>query len=1008
MACFDKDKRVVIVDAFEVSAQGKSVLAAAGGLLRHFPGVSVVVPSHKFADPMFASFLASNLSQLASEEVSAMIPQSSKAGVQVDEHRETTHPGLVTEGLMIQLLAYGSWNEDTPFVKCVRDERNWKRCLLPWRRSPSWLVFRVALQMILRRRFPAGEGKIQYKNFMLYLMADLGEKALSYTHSDRIVDYLAVIRSKLAHRMTKLNTDSFPFVDDLVQSTAKDLLHQLSAIQRQIRRSDRSIVPHIPSTATPEDLQIALINCQKYLDEAMHSTATGRQPCRFDRLPEPRFERNNHGLPVLRSGSTVALSGFENWIDVELQNWFSGVPATVQDQERACRQVGAILESYLYFAEPAYASDPHSSSRMILVILDLWTVLDRMAVKLCPLLNEFSPEIPVNFLEPLLLPTWSQMQRAGAIENHLRSRHHTKMKNNPSIFSDPTRRAFAVQFFDSSEGHQNLYKRIEDYGKECESLKRREWERLSKQYEELFDKADAEPEHLYQPDEEGIPEHKGHSCKKCSLERQANSLKIGVYESLLPKDDAARKTAVFELNPPQWFVSWRDITWKILHDVANRQTKKAQSMQKNLLDHEDLKRFMTRHSQRLTLGSCTKAFVVSHYGSSRFPTSLERVCVPNAFQFRLLDTVNLGWVTEQDELSTIKRRCTLQIPTGLYSNQQFAVDSSRHTQNQVMTDQQKCDAKLNLHEFVAYGCLRAGERVQWYNILRELASSTLSFSEEAVVILFKQTAWELGSPSFDSDKRTAHQALEDPGFDKRLLDVLDDRLTTIERNWNKYCTLDVLVALGLRVLALTDDYSSIEAVVKFIRRCRQVAIRWCQHLNHDFHNCNGDEGRRRQHLIIRIAAICHATYDVELRHIKTIFDSTCDLFCLVRSSMLLFENTPSDTTQFSREIQILLQSSQRIRCLSSEQLLLMIKESPSGLNEAIRAGISCLEVSEPWNVHFERYGWITTKTEHTTQSREQTLHYNFLTGELLVDNSPPGRFQRNTWSARFTKVFLAR
>jgi hypothetical protein len=37
-----------------------------------------------------------------------MLPKSTKAGTQVDEIRETTHPGLVAEGLMAQLLALGT------------------------------------------------------------------------------------------------------------------------------------------------------------------------------------------------------------------------------------------------------------------------------------------------------------------------------------------------------------------------------------------------------------------------------------------------------------------------------------------------------------------------------------------------------------------------------------------------------------------------------------------------------------------------------------------------------------------------------------------------------------------------------------------------------------------------------------------------------------------------------------------------------------------------------------
>lgn len=162
----------MIFDAFEVSSSYKSVLSS-GGLLRHFPGVSVAVPVNKLTDPACNHYLASSISQLASEQVKDMMPKTRKAGSEVDEHRGMIHPGLVTEGLMAQLLALETHNEEEKTLKCVRYEVNWHSTLLPSRRAPAWLLLRVALQIILRRCFPKAEGHSQYKNLIIYHMATI-------------------------------------------------------------------------------------------------------------------------------------------------------------------------------------------------------------------------------------------------------------------------------------------------------------------------------------------------------------------------------------------------------------------------------------------------------------------------------------------------------------------------------------------------------------------------------------------------------------------------------------------------------------------------------------------------------------------------------------------------------------------------------------------------------------------------------------------------------------------
>lgn len=276
----------------------------------------------------------------------------------------------------------------------------------------------------------------------------------------------------------------------------------------------------------------------------------------------------------------------------------------------------------------------------------------------------------------------------------------------------------------------------------------------------------------------------GHSpqCERCSLKSTASNIVIEVYEWPLPKSEHALKNVVFEFDCPPWFTSWRDVTWKILHGLGRYKQRTAQNMEQNLLRYSQIQKFYMNRDRSLTLGSETKSWLKAHYRERSFPVNFEELCVPNGFQFKLFDRSKNVWVSEQMESPTLKSRCTLAVPSGPYGGLQYAVTSFRHTENEVVADKRNCHLKLSLHEFLAFGCLHAGEHTQWYNMIRELASSDLSMDEESVGILFQQAAWELGTYSSESELRNAHQIFQDPACSGRLIETLGMKLDTIESN----------------------------------------------------------------------------------------------------------------------------------------------------------------------------------------------------------------------------------
>jgi hypothetical protein len=218
------------------------------------------------------------------------------------------------------------------------------------------------------------------------------------------------------------------------------------------------------------------------------------------------------------------------------------------------------------------------------------------------------------------------------------------------------------------------------------------------------------------------------------------------------------KSAVFELDCPEAIIAWRDSTWALLYDLGRVESIPCQNSELRLLKYDLVKPYALNRGQRLTLGSTTKSFLQAHYKECKFPVNKKNVCVNNRLHYRLIDTELDIWTQDQTAQPSIARMCNTKLPLGPYSNLQDTVDSHVYTQNEIIARQESCSRELGVMEFIAFGSLRSGERIQWINILRELGSANLSFNEPAVAILIIQAAWQAGSVAGIEVRRTSHHA----------------------------------------------------------------------------------------------------------------------------------------------------------------------------------------------------------------------------------------------------------
>jgi hypothetical protein len=186
-----------IFESFEVSPDPTAVMGAKGKLICSYPGPAIAVPDTIAGKHTFNAELANFLVHMDQDVLDAAAT-TTKAKSTVLEERDTTHPRYITELLTGILRGLGSIADVPRIRKRIGDDVLWDSAKLPWRRSPLWLVIRVALQTTLER---SALGRTTYKSFVLSFMTGLTRLALNRDLSNDTLHFMA---AKIARRLLSL------------------------------------------------------------------------------------------------------------------------------------------------------------------------------------------------------------------------------------------------------------------------------------------------------------------------------------------------------------------------------------------------------------------------------------------------------------------------------------------------------------------------------------------------------------------------------------------------------------------------------------------------------------------------------------------------------------------------------------------------------------------------------------------------------------------------------------
>lgn len=994
-----REKAQLVFESFELSPDNKSVQSVRGRLVRDFPANAIAIDLYLLFEADFATMLVKTLSTMSQQKVPEMEVYSKKSGAVHEEDRDTTQPAVVSEMFLGMLRGIGTPRYTTSIRKNTREEVLHSNAQKPWRRSAMWLLVRVALQLTISRS-PDGSLAL-YKNVIVLTMCRILCSSQKFALSSELMHIMNV---KIDRRRQKLLHD-----DSLLQPvtarvenvlrTTHDIISERWAL---VQERDSHIAPMaaLGSLEMSTETLIALPNLEEYIAwiqsrQGSQDTIHYRPICGL--LRPQRGPGEAQPLPNSNDAYRMQnLQLFEHWVSRELSSWHCMAGS---DLVIVCRDICQLIKRYHAVASEVYSGNPEGLSVMLLTVMELWVACDRAATDTCDLLREFSAGMSPAVLQNLLLPYLDQMERLSKVEIHLASR--SRGLSHSSIFSLESNQGFPNRFYNSSQKHKDLHQTICTHAENAKQAKSAELSHLKQEYSRLNKlHLDADCEYIKKivdswcdpPEVEII--HKG-SCSKCAYGRQRDALRIQIHEWPLPEETNKAKAVVFELAAPEWFVYWRDARFYILHSVLKGAVQGSWPQTSyHLSTDPHLMRYYTSINHRIELLSETKPAIITHYSTKDIPSATEsNVCVPSGLNYRYYDADSQSYLSS-DFVSTeeMPTACTYKLPQESKAFQRFIfrteIAPDGEGPNAVVASQDACPTNTALEEYKELATIPLGRHVQWLNILLQLAMPNIDFKKLETSLVLLQCIYQTGPQSSDKNHlRESHYQLRHDTYVAAIMSNLNTALHRVKENWESVNSLAAFIAIAARVLSLNS--SAQESCFVFLRAARRVTAEWLSDLREKAYLAMSNHESRTQFVSksIEVALLCISTFDVDDQYLDTLMRSP-DAHFIIWASIVVQEGENNPVMNERNIARLHLRSKQLLH-----RSYAVLSHNGAALDAALtKVWSGYMPSSIGWSAQAEH--WITTETATAAH-----VHYNLLTGELLVNglplDQPPAHYRKS-------------
>lgn len=991
-----------IVEVFEVSPLNEAVINTKGRLRRSFPASGVSIRSDVFQSPDFREVFASTLGKMSHQEIGIAHSSISKAERLTDEDRDTAHPKMVTDFLLSFLLASGKPAATKAVWKNTRDEVNWHDHLLPWRRSPLWLVTRVALQLIFSRA-PGAQTEDAYKHFMVYHMSNILEQ-INDLPTALDCDILFGMSAKIHKRLRKLSTVN-DLLRDFIHGSLRRTNNILHGTWARVQKLESAPLPvsKLKSLDFVHDTLFSMPELSAFIDSL---GKRGRTDTKIDfqlpyaltrhfpdEIPDSYAFRGEHKM--------FDLIAFEAWVAISLDNWIE-----VQKSEAGtCGKLRLLIEEYYAQASAQYDTDPESTSIMILTLLELWVACDKAAVSSYPILNEYNTGIPQQLFQALLLPLRSQMERLSRLETYLQTREKTAHLSTRHVFSsfgEPM--SFSVRWFQQSSKHQILLADIERIAGNLKKSKLDEFTLKTARYTELMN-LHAQHNCTFvqfwsETQKRHIEEHSP-KCRRCKYLDDAKNLQIDIYEWPLPHRSLESQSTVFELRVPEAFGHWRAATLLLRSQILRMKytSPRVPKAQCKLKDYKPLSKYFNSFGRRqdtIILLSEDKPYESSKRTTKAVGTSTEKdVVVRNALHYRYYDTESNSFIGDMETSDKIEKACTYTLPEQSEALQKFlsrpAERPSGLSPNTVIATQSDCPEHMSIEVYKALCTLPLGTRIQWQNILVQLHAPSVDFKQLEATLFVLQCIFQAGPSGDLPAAREGHRPVVDREFGKELLDGLRNTLERIRENWQASHALFTCVSLTCRLSTLNTDPNLRQSCLRFLSDTRDIVMAWLWSLKAKIHTAVDDEEQiSLKSKVLHMALVSASTFDVDEEVLPDVLGDPRNASLFLACSVIIQQN---DLPPHNQLLATLYRRWQRLSYRSRKTIVENINNGDGSLDGALCLSWPAYQGSGQWSSVSKEYDhWLVSKVTADTVSDDQlTVHFNVLDGELLANAQPLGR-----------------
>ncbi|VCU38949.1 Bgt-278 [Blumeria graminis f. sp. tritici] len=847
------DGESLVFEVSEASAPSEIVIEAENALVWDFPTSAAVIPRRLLEEHDFEEEVARFLEMASKENIKRFSYQVLKARTKVQETRNSVDPALIT-GMFMTILKVHGKSCDLPLLrKRVRDDvcSSGQAAKLPWRRSPFWLLLRVAIERQLSNIMSPELGIAQYKLLQCLVHARLLEKCVASDELDH--ELLFHLHKKLIRRIDKLSSYENR-LDDSSVSYYRQLWENIEPLIKSISTSAIDKISNqwesyktflgnqneikFPRGVAQFHCKIQLANSQTYIDQVLSFR---------DNYPETPTSCLDNLKKAESSFSFQFVDKYQKLAEHEVLLVTENkklLPNTKADlKKKRCFVIAEDIQNYITKVGIHYDKVPVQKSKMLLLILELWMGLDKLTLDLFPLLREYSPKLTHNITDVLQLVEIKDFDRLDIIRKYLIKRSDECYQTTNSIFDKPDESCFAVRYFDSSKKDSDLRSLLSQIERDAEGKKlqkKRDLSSLSSDYNQMVEKelvlshADTSSNHWKY-------------CSKCRLRTKIKKTSIDVFEWPLPVCEIQKKTVVFELLCPEVFSVYRETLWSIISCFAmdKYQSCSTRKVAFELKNYQKLSQYKkSTRSCKLELVSSTKTFSMTNFSKVKLPVDLADIIVPNAANYTYYDTSKMFWTDQIPEL-TFSHHSKLLLPensiyASLKTSPYFAVDQKSLTSYSIAASRASCPNTATIQEYLSLQTLHLGYEHRWPHMLIELGSSNINLSTEAASSVINLLALQAGPYSKTDIRGGVHKIFSNQNFCKRLLELISTRLRNISSKLKAkeiYC-MDTLITLSLRLYEFAASEYRRESL-ELIELAREITWEWHTKSKYEKWNSHG-------------------------------------------------------------------------------------------------------------------------------------------------------------------------